>query len=237
MATKQETIILNDFGSVMSKLRRRTTSRGTKSRVTLEIKSEPLVHVFDDVALGSGPANAIRDVLERSIKAIGQMSALETRKRRARAQIDFRTNPGGSKWLKKRYSGGRIGPKEPNQTFRLFNDSGRLAEGLFVRQNPREATFTVNVPANRFTDATRHLIPQLISLATSFGSPEKILADKAVQKEIRDSIGLILKKARSSRDAKRVLQAQRELNRAKTLRSAQIRVAKALLTLGKTLLK
>ena len=134
MATKQETIVLNDYDATTTSIRRRTSARGKVSeRVTVDIKSEPLVHMFDDAALGAGPAQVIRNELEKAIKGITTFAHPNTIKRRnyAKAAMESGQAP---KSVRKRYSGGRIGTKLPKGSARLFNDSDRLSEGLFVRQ-------------------------------------------------------------------------------------------------------
>ncbi len=115
---KQETIVLNDYRD-SSISRRIRTSRSAKTgkvtkknRVTFEIQSEPLIHTFDDEALGRGPAEAIRDIIEKQIKAITQFASPNTIARRNRAKRDMGSG-GGSPAMLKRYGGGRIGLKPP----------------------------------------------------------------------------------------------------------------------------
>jgi hypothetical protein len=50
----------------------------------------------------------------------------------------------------KRYSGGKLGAMPPNQTDRLFNDSGRLVRSI-VAQAAEGAQWIVNVAGNRFS--------------------------------------------------------------------------------------
>jgi hypothetical protein len=221
MATKQETIILNDYGSgsgLSGAIRRRTSAKGkTTDRVSVNIKSEPLVHTFDDAALGAGPAAAIRDAFEAAIKGITAIASPSTIARRNHARQAL-ANGTAPKSIVKRYSGGRTGTKPPKTSVRLFNDSDRLSEGLFVRQNPREASWTTNVPANRFTGDTQHLLGELFDLIGDKISPRALLDHPDVSKEIRASLEQILQKANNEGDIKRA-----------QLRSAKIRAAKMLL--------
>ncbi len=146
MAT-QETIIINEGFEE----RRRTTASGVKSRFTFTIVSEPIFMNFDDIALGAGPAAAIRDLISAGIKGISQVASAATILRRKYAAAAFaRGQPG----TVRRYSGGRTGATPPGESDRLYNDSGRLANGVFVRQNPSEGSWTVNVPANRLDPST-----------------------------------------------------------------------------------
>lgn len=217
MATKQETIIINDYGPNSTAIRRRTSAKGKVSqRTSINIKSEPLVHTFDDVALGSGPAEAIRDAFEAAIKGITDFAKPSTIARRNYARQALAAGTAG-KTITKRYSGGKIGLKPPTTSARLFNDSNRLSEGLFVRQNPREKSWTTNVPANRFTDETRHLVGQLFDLIGSKISPKALLANPRVNKEIKASLNLILVKAKNEQDAKRKALTQAKINAAKAL--------------------
>lgn len=220
MAIKQETIILNDYSpgsGLTSSIRRRTSAKGkTTDRVSVEIKSEPLVHVFDDVALGAGPAQAIRDAFEAAIKGITAIASPSTIARRNRAR-EALANGTADKATVKRYSGGRTGAKPPKKSVRMFNDSDRLSEGLFVRQNPREGNWTTNVPANRFTGDTAHLLKDLFDLIGDKISPQALLRHPGVNKEIRASLDLILQKAKDQTDIKRVQLRAAKLNAAKAL--------------------
>ena len=237
---KQETIILNDYGSVKAFRRRRTSAKGkVKEWVTLEISAEPLIHMFDDSALGRGPAEAIRDALEKAIKNIGKtaVSATIARRNSARTALAGGNAP---KSVLKRYTGGRIGTKPPKSgSVRLFNDSGRLAEGLSVRQNtktsnldfgPRLNVWTTNVPANRFTEGggghppTQHLVKQLFDLVPMLKNPRRLMSDPAVKKAVVKSLDLLIIKAKNERDAK-----------FKALRLAQMNAAKALIGAIRTL--
>src|SRR6185503_3061467 len=103
-------------------------------------------------------ADAIRDALTAQVKGITEFASLATRRRRERARkhFDGALAPSSSYRgaYEKRYSGGRTGMKAPGQTDRLFNDSERFAEGVFVRQNQTDNTFTVNVPTSRLDPST-----------------------------------------------------------------------------------
>ena len=254
---KQETITINDYGSTKGNVRQRynqsakTGKITMKERFTIDMRAEPMVHVFDDVALGRGVANAIRDKLERDIKAIGADAATRTKEFRAYAANRLEGKVGTKrlksgkrkrtlfkhvpKSLKQRYDGGRTGYKPPAQTEKLFNDSGRLAEGVHVRQNGRQANdpggtasreiyWTVNVPVNRFTEHTRHLFPQLADLVSSIKHPRELVFDPTVNKEIQQSLDLIIAKAKNQADAKR-----------KALKLARLNALKAAFDLARAL--
>lgn len=93
-------------------------------------------------------ATAIAEAFSREVKAITARASDATIARRESAA----KNP-SSKWVKRRYAGGRIGALPPDpHSIRLFNDSGRLTKvTVRARQTSGdEAVFTMNVPANRF---------------------------------------------------------------------------------------
>lgn len=142
----QEVVVLNTFGF---EERRRTTGKGTTNRYTVTITADPVVHVFDPRELGRAPADAIAEAIRKGIKAIGEFAKPATRARREGAAKAFAAR---LPWAVARYSGGRTGDKAPNQTGRLFNDSGRLADGIFA--GPNGDGWVVNVPVNRFDPAT-----------------------------------------------------------------------------------
>lgn len=220
MAIKQQTITINEFTDVKAQIRRRTLKSGkTRDRVTIDISTEPVVHMFDDRALGADVCGAIRDKLEQDIKNINAAASASTLRWRNYARRRFNADPPPS--VKNRYSGGRIGPKEPGQTVRKFNDSGRLAEGLTIRQNIRAANsalyglgqpgyWTINVPGNRFTDGakagldnTQHLVAELAKYVPALRDPRQLLADPKVVKAVDESINGLLTKARREGDVKR----------------------------------
>lgn len=143
MAISQKVYALN--GGLVQQ-RARTTSRGTKDRFTVTIKAEPVIVNLDPILLGKEPALRIAKKIASRIRDIGAVAAPATIKRR-KAALESAT-PG------RRYTGGRMGFMNPGQTARLFNDSGRLAAGIFARANRKEANWTINVPANRFDPTT-----------------------------------------------------------------------------------
>jgi hypothetical protein len=147
MAITQEVYVLNEGLSE----RRRTTSSGTKSRFTLDVKTEPLIFNLSEISLGRGPAEALKKAISDGIKSIAAVALPSTLLKRKYAKAGVQR---GAPWAVKRYSGGRTGAKAPAQSDRLFNDSGRFAEGLHVMQNTKEGAWTVNVPANRLDPTT-----------------------------------------------------------------------------------
>lgn len=192
MAVSQDVVILNDFGGSTFDRRTRTTSRGTKDRYTITIKAEPILHNFNGLRLGEGPAHAIRDLIRRQIKNIGTFAKPATIAKREAA---VRALSRGAQWAKRRYAGGRTGEKAPNTSGRLFNDSGRLADGLEVRENTTEQSWTINVPVNRLNPepdghrtftatAFERMLQELVRHVPALRGGEEILKDETVRQAI-----------------------------------------------------
>jgi len=184
----QEVVVLNDFGF---EERRRTTSSGTTNRYTVSFKADPVVHVFNAKELGRGPAQAIADAIRDGIRAIKEVASASTRARRTAAAEALRR---GAAWAVARYDGGKTGRKEPGKTVRLFNDSGRLAEGI-VAGPTSDGTWTVNVTANRFdpdtfvggVPALVSMFERLRSLVPALQSPEQLTRIPSVKDAIQNS--------------------------------------------------
>ena len=148
VAITQETVVLNNPADWSSLERReRTTSTGTHVRYSVTVSCEPVAIAFGELTKMEATATAIVGVLRAKIQAITATVTKATRRKR-----EMMANATASP----RYTGGRTGYKPPGAASldRLFNDSGRLAEGLFARRNSQEDGFTINVPANRLDAST-----------------------------------------------------------------------------------
>lgn len=233
MAITQETIVLNDYGLTE---RRRTTSKGTKSRYTIQIRSEPLIHNFSALELGRGPAEAMKDVIVKQIKGVtAEASDATIAKRKNAARIlagaTMTTTKKGKQKISsdtgasviKRYSGGRTGLLPPNPaSTALFNDSGRLSQITIMpnRAYSDDAVWEVNVPANRLDPTTfgdmaqykamvarlQQLVPALGSDTASLMEDDKV--DQALRESIEFCLGQALTKNKALRDALRKSQWQ-----------------------------
>lgn len=205
--TAQDTVVLNDLG--LSSLSRRTrTGAGGKTsvRYSIEFQAQPILHDYSLTALGQSPAMAIRDLLEKKIKAIAQKpspSTTLTRKAAAKALA------AGASWAVRRYAGGRTGRKEPGQYDALFADSGRLAEGLEVRENRKDGNYTINVPANRLDPSTFiggetaivAMWQRLVTLVPEFRGGKNVLTQEviaAIAEAVTESIVTQTDRARST---------------------------------------
>lgn len=195
-------LFVNTMGSAAATERIRTTSRGTKSRFTLDIKSEPVGVLVDPVALGKGVADAIANAIREQVRAIRVPAAVDTLLKRGYAENALKR---GARWAKRRYSGGRTGTKAPNTRpgGYLFNDSGRFAEGIVARATSN-GEFTINVPANRLDPSTftpaafDTMIQKLFELVPALGDPAKLGDIATVKAAIAEATSEVLTKATDS---------------------------------------
>ena len=189
---------------------RRTSKRGKVSkRVSVEIESTPLVHTFDDMRLGRGPAEAIRDALTEQLKAIGLQVSRATRARRERWLRDGSSESYQRRFRAPRTRAGTIRKgsfdSEPDRAnldkWGLF--SGRLAEGLSVRENTALKSFTVNVTANRLDESTfgqgfLAFLAKLQTLVPGFQNPAELLKSRDVRAAINKSINDLITSAEAT---------------------------------------
>jgi hypothetical protein len=191
----QDTVVLNDFSGVTFEQRTRTSATGkTGVRYSLSIEAEPILHNLDGVYLGAKPAQAIRDLLEKQTRDIGEFIKPATKKAREKLKKAYAA---GKDYAVKRYTGGRMGEKKPGDagTDRIGLDSGRLAKGWHVMQNPVEQSFTINVPQNRFTPETwggtmaslQQWVTRFVSLVPALADPKSILADDSFVRAVATS--------------------------------------------------
>jgi hypothetical protein len=212
--------------------RRGTTAAGTrrKARYSFEIKSEPLLLQLDELNLGQKPAEAIRDLIKDQIAGIAVTASKATQALRVRGALALAA---GASWAVKRYSGGRLGTMQPNQSNKLFNDSGRLHAGVHVRMNQQDASFTVNWPANRFNPETfgagyDAMMRKFVALVPAL-DPKKLLGHPDVEKAIKAGLAEMMQKAEDNHAAT----IARKLGQ---LKAARMRVVKQLLQLASTAL-
>lgn len=190
----QDVVVLNDLGASSLSRRARTSAGGkTSVRYSIELQADPILHDYSLTALGQGPAVAIRDLLAKRIKAIGEKASPSTELTRKAAA---KALAAGASWAARRYAGGRTGRKEPGQTDRLFNDSGRLAEGLEVRENRGDGNYTINVPANRldpttFAGGESALVAmwqRLVALVPEFRGGREIVKHEEIRQAIAEAV-------------------------------------------------
>lgn len=142
MASKSDVVVLHGIYAEWS----RTLKSGkVKQRITIQTDATPILHLFDEEALGAGPAQAITEAYQAGIKGIRSFITGATKDRRERHV----KNP-NTRSYKKRFMGGKTGHTPPKpHAIRWGNDSGRLADGITTRHVPSQKAFITNVPANR----------------------------------------------------------------------------------------
>ena len=195
---------LEQYGSGSIRSRRgKLRSDGTygKPRFTIEVTSEPIQFLIDSVEIGKEPAEAIGEAIRTEIQNISETASKGTLNRRKQAAKDFEK---GAAWAQARYSGGVIGPMAPNQSDRLFNDSGRLARSIKATLNRTDKSWTVNVASNRLNptgfdpfskfDA---MVQKLKSLVPIIGDPRKVMSHPKVEQAMRSTLESAIAKTAS----------------------------------------
>lgn len=191
-------------GDVTLAARRGTLASGKqrKARYTFEIKSEPLLFDLNELALGGKLAEVWAQRIRDNTNGIAVRASDATIAMRTKAAAALAA---GASWATKRYAGGRIGAMAPNQSDKLFNDSGRLAKGIFVRQNLTDASYTVNVPANRmnresFGAGYDAMVARFVELVPML-DPKKALGDPAIERAVKESVDQMVTKLESNAEA------------------------------------
>lgn len=191
----QDRIVLNDYG--LTQLIRRTTNKKTGAtsvtgRFTIEIESEPIAHEFSPIRLGKQVTDEMVYAIKQRFKGVTALVSQKTRKFRYSA-----VNNQDMAWVQRRYSGGRMGTIAPTSVSdnRMFNDSGRLRDGIVVGENPKNGTYTINVPANRldpttFKEHSQYLamVKRLQELVPELGDPAVLASNPLVTAAIQQSV-------------------------------------------------
>ncbi len=171
------------------------TSKSGKTRATIRVIAEPLVHVWDKEAMSKGPAQAIAHHFRERIKGLSETAAPATIRARAVAAKAFAA---GKPWAMKRYGGGRMGPMAPNQSDRLFNDSGRMAASITANASS-DGAWRVNVAANRLAgEEAQKIWARLVALIPEFGDSSLLLESDIVKASIAKASKMIVTKAEAS---------------------------------------
>jgi len=192
-------------GDISLTERRGTLASGAqrKARYTMELKSEPLLFELDELNLGNKLAEAWRDRIRDNVIGIAVPASKATQAMRKKAKAAFSAGAG---WAMKRYSGGRMASLEPDQSDKLFNDSGRLADGIHVRPNLTDSSYTVNFPANRFNPTLfgagyEAMVARFVSLVPML-DPKRALGDPAIEEAIKEGLGEMMSKAESNAESR-----------------------------------
>lgn len=142
------------------------TSKTGKQRYTVKVSAEPVYVNLSPRDLGKDIAVAIANHLRERVRGISAIAAPATIKARKVAAKAYAL---GKPWAVKRYSGGKTGAKQPDQSDRKFNDSGRFGDSITA--NAGENSWRVNVAANRLSgpDVTK-IWTRLLELVPEFGN-------------------------------------------------------------------
>lgn len=174
------------------------TSASGRQRVTVEVRSEPLVHNLDPKQLGAGPAAAIAEHLRQRIMGIAARASDATIARRKRAA---REAAEGQPTAARRYAGGRIGATPPAQSDRLFNDSGRFAKSIVARAAnvDGEGTYIINCAANRLDESTfgkgfAGMLERLAQYVPEIRNPKLLLDSLPMRRAIKEGMAQMIQK-------------------------------------------
>lgn len=113
-------------------------SQTLRMRYSVKIQRDEVVCNLDPMLLAQGPAIAIAQLLRTKIEAISAVASPATIRARVAAARAGRRDA--------RYN------SAPNQSNRLFNDSGRLASNITA--SPRGTGYSVTIAGNRLDGAT-----------------------------------------------------------------------------------
>lgn len=198
-ATSDDLAVL-DFATPPDGFRRRTRtlkSGKVQNRITIEIESEPILFDFSERRLGKGPAEAILAEIQADFAKITEVASAATlaKRKAAAAALDR-----GARWAKERYAGGRTGEKRPTGSVRKLIDSGRLKDGMVVRENRSDESWTINVPANRFDErdfdagSFQRLLEDVRRLLPAMSARELLKRPK-FREALDDAVGDLVQKA------------------------------------------
>lgn len=183
-------------GGVKSSKLRSRTSRSGRVGFYVEVQSEPVVTSFDPKTMGRAVAVAMANALKAKMRAITAGVSARTLEYREEALAGFVR---GARWATRRYSGGRTGGRQPAQSDRAFNDSGRFADSIAV--GAADDAWRINVAANRLDPSTtsgelgvRRIWTKLVQLVPEFGKPLMLFSEIGVRDAVKQSLeGMIVK--------------------------------------------
>jgi hypothetical protein len=199
-------IVLNDFGELTKRQSKKKDGSLGAVRYSATIDASPVVTRFDAKLLGKGPADAIAKHLRERVSGISAEASPATLKIRANDAKRLTGSLGGersgpvkqSEWLRQRYAPVKKSASPPNQSTKMFNDSGRLAKGIAVGAAKGNA-WIINVPATRFNPTTLNggeaalakVYARLLELVPEFGDARKLRDVLSVRRAIKQATPLI----------------------------------------------
>jgi hypothetical protein len=163
---------------------RSKTSKSGKTRFSIRVEAEPVIINTNAKALGAEITAAVVEHLRNRVRNISATVSEATRRARERAE---RAVQRGESWATKRYAGGKMGARQPNQSDRLFNDSGRFAESI-VGSAASDNSWRINVAANRLDPQTanggeaavQRIWQRLVQLVPEFGDMSKLMQSNEI---------------------------------------------------------
>lgn len=176
-------------------LEQRTNQKTGKQRFTVTVKAEGVAINLDPIALGAPVAQAIAHHLREKMQAITATASPATLRARKAAEMAIQA---GKSWAVKRYGGGKMGNMAPNQSDKLFNDSGRFLKSI-VASASKDGVWRINVAANRLDAKTAtdgaagvqriwarllELVPEFADMGKIMQSSDVVRARVAVQKKM-----------------------------------------------------
>lgn len=187
------------IGAANLTARTRTNASGaSKTRYAVVISGDSVLVNTDPKSLGKGPAEAIAKLLKDRISTIAATAAPATIRAR---EVAAKAYAEGKSWAMKRYSGGRIGALPPNQSNRMFDDSGRLAKSVAV--GATSEGYTINVASNRFDPNTLNggeaaltrIFQRLRELVPELANPRLLMDSIPVRRAVNEATAAMLQKA------------------------------------------
>ena len=164
---------------------RRSTSG--KIRRSIRIDADVMTIDMDPKTLGKPIADGIANHYRQAVRAISGTVSAATLKYREKAAKAFAE---GKPWAVRRYAGGRIGAKPPNQSAELFNDSGRFADSIVANANS-DGAWRVNVAANRLDDSSGNpdrIWNRLVSLVPEFANVALLFESNAIMRQLVERV-------------------------------------------------
>jgi len=173
----------------LGRVSKKTGKRG-KTGYSIEVDAEPIVcHYRDDVM--QPVAEAMAAILREKLGSSNSPVKPATSESRGVAE---RAYTKGSKWAKRRYSGGRIGDTPPVSGERsLFRHSGRLRDSVRARYVAKKKAVFIDVAGNRLKPSAdfggegqfRNMLRKLVSLIPEFDS-KRFLQSKHGKKAMEE---------------------------------------------------
>lgn len=172
-------------------LEERTTRTGRR-RFAVRIDAEPILINNDPKSLGQPVADAIANHFRQRIRTLAEKASPATIRARAAAAKAFAE---GKAWAVKRYGGGRIGSIPPNQSDRVFNDSGRMADSI-VANASSDGSWRINMAANRLDPDTAsggtagvfRIWKRLLQLIPEFGDPAQLMENTILKRTLENVV-------------------------------------------------